>query len=62
MGACEICTQREMFERICVIVEQGEDLVHIGNAGVIHGAEVEAFKGTKCRDADCIKVEHEKRS
>ena len=62
MGACEICTQCEMFERIYVIVEHGADFVQIGNAVVIHGAEGEAFEGNKRRDADCIKVEHEKRS
>ena len=56
MRACEICAQREMFERICVIVEHGADFVHIGNAVVILGAEREALKGTKCRDTDCIKV------
>ena len=43
MGACEICTQREMSERICVIVEHGADFVHIGNAIIILGAEGEAL-------------------
>lgn len=56
MGACKICTQRQMLERIHVIIEQGSDLVHVGNTVVILGAKSEALEGGKCRDPDCIKV------
>ena len=56
MGACKICTQRQMFERIRVIVQHSADFVHIGNAVVVLGAKGKALEGGKCRDANCIKV------
>ena len=56
MGACEIGAERQMFERVCVVVEHGADFIHVGDAVVILGAEGEALKGSKCGDADCIKM------
>ena len=56
MGARQKCNQRQMFERICVVVEHSANFVHIGNAIVILGAERKAVEGVKCRDANCVKV------
>jgi len=51
MGACQVCNQRQVFERIGVIVEHSANFVHIGTAIVILGAEgkmVEGVTASKC--------------
>ena len=56
MGARQVCNQRQMFERICVVIEHCANFIHIGNAIVILGAKGKAVEGVECRDANCIKV------
>jgi hypothetical protein len=56
MGARQVCNQRQMFERICVIVDHSANFVHICNTIVILGTEGKAFEGVECRDANCVKV------
>jgi len=54
--AGEIGAERQVRERICVVVENGADFVHVGDAVVILGTESEAREGGEFGDADCVKV------
>lgn len=56
MHAWEIRAKRQMSERVCVVVENPADFVHIGDAVVVLGTEGEARKGVKFGDADCVEV------
>ena len=56
MHAWEIRAKRQVSERVCVVVENPADFVHIGDAVVVLGTEGEARKGTKFGDADRVEV------
>ena len=54
--ACEIRAERQVRERIRVIVEHGADFVHVGNAIVVFSTEGEPREGVEFGDADRVKV------
>jgi len=54
--AWEIRAERQVSERVCVVVENPADFVHIGDAVVVLGTEGEAREGAKFGDADRVKV------
>jgi len=54
--AGEIRAERQVRERIRVIVEHGADFVHVGNAIVVFGTEGEPREGVEFGDADRVKV------
>lgn len=58
MGARQICNQRQVFERICIIVEHCANFVQIGNAIVILGAEGNAGTPTASK---CHPLKHEEK-